>query len=229
MERTIESNRLVSKTYTAEQVAAILGVSVRKVYLLCEATKDFKVIRMGKRCLRIHKESFNKWFDNMCGIQWYDRRDDLRAYFDDLYSDYGLLLCQADGRPIDQKALGKAFKELQRSLRIPKEEQIEFQGLRKSRQMHKVRLTQNNYQLVAENSGQSPEVLMSNYNEAREIEKRALAAMVERSFYPEIAVSTPQAASIMEVLNQNPDLAGQILKNLLLQTAYAQPNTTVTG
>ena len=56
-----------------------------------------------------------------------------------------------------------------------------------------------------------------------------LAAMVERSFYPEIAVSTPQAASIMEVLNQNPDLAGQILKNLLLQTAYAQPNTTVTG
>ena len=61
--------------------------------------------------------------------------------------------------------------------------------------MHKVRLTQNNYQLVAENSGQSPEVLMSNYNEAREIEKRALAAMVERSFYPEIAVSTPQAAS----------------------------------
>lgn len=79
MERTIESNRLVSKTYTAEQVAAILGVSVRKVYLLCEATKDFKVIRMGKRCLRIHKESFDKWFDNMCGIQWYDRRDDLMA------------------------------------------------------------------------------------------------------------------------------------------------------
>lgn len=69
MERTIKSNRLVSKTYTAEQVAAILGVSVRKVYLLCEATKDFKVIRMGKRCLRIHKESFDKWFDNMCGIQ----------------------------------------------------------------------------------------------------------------------------------------------------------------
>ena len=29
----------------------------------------YKVIRMGKRCLRIHKESFDKWFDNMCGIQ----------------------------------------------------------------------------------------------------------------------------------------------------------------
>lgn len=156
-----------------------------------------------------------------------------KAYFEDLYSDYGLLMCQPDGRPLDQKSLDKAFKDLQRSLQIPKEEQIEFQGLRKSGQMHKVRLSQNNYQLVAENSGQSPEVLMSNYNEARETEKRALAAMVERSFYPsarhEEAAINPQAASIMEALNGNPELAGQILKKLLLQTAYAQPNATVTG
>jgi len=45
--------------------------------------------------------------------------------------------------------------------------------------MHKVRLSQNNYQLVAENSGQSPEVLMSNYNEAWESEKRTLSLLVE--------------------------------------------------
>ena len=66
-----------------------------------------------------------------------------------------------------------------------------------------------------------------------ETEKRALAAMVERSFYPSVrhqeAAINPQAASIMEALNGNPELAGQILKNLLLQTAYAQPNATVTG
>ena len=65
----------------------------------------------------------------------------------------------------------------------------------------------NSYQLVAENSGQSPEVLMSNYNEARETEKRALAAMAESSFYPsachEEAAINPQAASIMEALNGN--------------------------
>ena len=157
------------------------------------------------------------------------RIEENQAFFREEYRDYGLLICQTDGRPVDPRNLEKSFKEHQKQIGIPENERIDFQGLRKSGQMHKVRLTQNNYQLVAENSGQSPEVLMSNYNEAREIEKRALAAMVERSFYPEIAVSTPQAASIMEVLNQNPDLAGQILKNLLLQTAYAQPNTTVTG
>ena len=60
-----ESNSLVQRTYTAEQVAEILGVSIRKAYYLCETTKDFKVVRLGKRCLRVHKESFDKWFDNM--------------------------------------------------------------------------------------------------------------------------------------------------------------------
>lgn len=53
----------VQRTYTAEQVAEILGVSIRKAYYLCENTSDFKVIRLGKRCLRIHKESFDKWFN----------------------------------------------------------------------------------------------------------------------------------------------------------------------
>ena len=53
----------VQRTYTAEQVAQILGVSIRKAYSLCETTTDFKVMRLGKRCLRIHKESFDAWFD----------------------------------------------------------------------------------------------------------------------------------------------------------------------
>ncbi len=51
------------RTYTAEQVAEILGVSVRKAYYLCENTNEFKVIRLGKRCLRIHKESFDRWLN----------------------------------------------------------------------------------------------------------------------------------------------------------------------
>lgn len=49
-------------TYTAEQIALILGISVRKAYMLCEETKDFKVLRLG-RSLRIHKESFDSWFN----------------------------------------------------------------------------------------------------------------------------------------------------------------------
>lgn len=56
------------QTYTAEQVAEILGVSLRTVYNLCNYTKDFKVIRISKRCLRIQKSSFDQWFYGDDGI-----------------------------------------------------------------------------------------------------------------------------------------------------------------
>lgn len=107
--------------------------------------------------------------------------------------------------------------------------------MRKSGQMHKVRLSQNNYQLVAESAGQSPEVLMSNYNEALDSEKRALSHMVEDNFYSEEEREQfkPKAQpkgmdTIMEMLRDHPELAQQLMQNLLLgalsQTAGAPHN-----
>ena len=67
MENTICSNDS-QRTYTAEQVARILGVSVRTAYYLCERTTEFKGIRLGKRCLRVHKESFDRWLDGQTSV-----------------------------------------------------------------------------------------------------------------------------------------------------------------
>ncbi len=61
-------SKSVQRTYTAEQVAEILGVSIRKAYNLCETTNNFKVIRLGKRCLRIHKDSFDTWFNGLGNV-----------------------------------------------------------------------------------------------------------------------------------------------------------------
>jgi len=148
-----------------------------------------------------------------------------KAVFGDEYRDYGLLLCQPDGRPIDPKSLNARFKDRQRETGI--EVQIEFQGLRKSGQMHKVRLTQNNYQLVAESSGQSPEVLMSNYNDVLDAEKRALSVLVENIFYPKEAVEPEpetigEAENIMRILDDNPGLMRHILQSLLTGAVRAQ-------
>ena len=151
-----------------------------------------------------------------------------KDFFREKYHDYGLLICQPDGRPIDSKSLDKAFKDRQRAMGIAQEDQIEYQGLRKSGQMHKVRLSQNNYQLVAENSGQSPEVLMSNYNETLESEKRALSHMVESSFYPksesEETTADDDMAAILRRIGQNPDLTTRLLQTLLLGAVHAQSN-----
>ena len=104
------------------------------------------------------------------------RRD--RKAFGKRYHDYGLLLCKADGTPLDPKALTKEFKDIQKTLGI--QDPIDFQGLRKSGQMQKIRLSMNNYQLVAENAGQSPEVLMHHYNEVLDSEKQDLSRLVEQ-------------------------------------------------
>lgn len=93
--------------------------------------------------------------------------------------------------------------------------------------MHKVRLTKNNYQLVAENSGQSPEVLMSNYNEALDSEKRTLALLVETSFYPQEASAKTKTnemeelQALMEKFQNDPALSQQFLHLLraVAQTA----------
>ena len=148
-----------------------------------------------------------------------------KEFFHDQYHDYGLLICHPDGRPIDPKSLSKLLKERQKAFGIAEDDLIEFHGLRKSGQMHKVRLTQNNYQLVAESSGQSPEVLMNHYNEALDSEKRALARLVEDSFYPadlrSLAPQNNDLAAILSKLQQNPDMMQQLLQNLLLGAAQA--------
>lgn len=115
---------------------------------------------------------------------------------------------------------------------ITPDETIEFQGLRKSGQMHKVRLSKNNYQLVAENAGQSPEVLMSNYNEALDSEKRALSRLVEDSFYPKGEQGTTtegNIAAIVEKMQQNPELVRQLMQTLLPDAVNVEPSVQRTA
>ena len=122
-------------------------------------------------------------------------------------------------------AIGESIT-LETDVNVPFEDRIDIQGLRKSGQMHKVRLSKNDYQLVAESAGQSPEVLMSNYNEALDSEKRALSRMVEGSFYPQQETATPapdEVTALVAKLQQNPDLQRQLLQNLLLGAVGAQP------
>ena len=133
------------------------------------------------------------------------------------YQDNGFLICQPDGRPVDPNNLCKSFKEWQSPMNIT--DQIDLQGLRKSGQMHKIRLTKNNYQLVAANAGQSPEVLMHHYNETLEAEKQQLASMVESSFYPSLekkseTAATIDPAEILKLIQDNPDLAAKLMQLL---------------
>ncbi len=60
------SDITAQRVYTVEQIAEILAISPRSAYYLCENTDKFKVIRLGRRLVRVHKDSFDKWFEAGC-------------------------------------------------------------------------------------------------------------------------------------------------------------------
>jgi hypothetical protein len=62
-ENQCEINHIPTLTYTIKEIAAMLQISVRKAYLFCEESTDFKVIRIGKS-VRVHKESFDCWLSS---------------------------------------------------------------------------------------------------------------------------------------------------------------------
>ena len=53
----------ISKLRAKEMFETVIVDTADIAYDLCEKTTEFKVMRLGKRCLRIHKESFDQWLN----------------------------------------------------------------------------------------------------------------------------------------------------------------------
>ena len=56
-------------TYSAQEVAEQLGVSLSKVYQLAK-TKGFPTVMMGKR-IRFSKKGLERWVDEQAEKGWY--------------------------------------------------------------------------------------------------------------------------------------------------------------
>ncbi len=86
--------------------------------------------------------------------------------------------------------------------------------------MYKIRLSGYDYQTVAAAGGHSPAVLMSNYDESLEIEKKGLAAKVQENFYPKAEADDQGAESgltlerLLEEIQKNPQLLAGMLRSM---------------
>ena len=140
-----------------------------------------------------------------------------KAFFGDEYHDYGLLFAQPNGNPLEAVHIEKWFKRWQEKAGI--EVVVDMQGLRKSGQMYKLRLTDNNENLVAKSGRHSITVMNNNYNEVLEAEKMGLSRLVQDDFYPQPASKDSQAAesllqNLLEQVMQAPHLANQLVEAL---------------
>jgi len=50
------------EAYSVEEIAEKLGLKIRTAYEFCNNTTEFKVKRVGRQ-LRIHRQSFDEWWN----------------------------------------------------------------------------------------------------------------------------------------------------------------------
>ncbi len=145
---------------------------------------------------------------------------------DDGYMDYGLIICQANGRPIMTEHLNKRFKEVLIGLNDPtiNVDNVVFHSLRHTSTGEKLRLSKGDLKAVQGDGGwNSPDMVTKRYAHILDEDRRRLADEMEQSFYKGKAEEAPVAAApaldaeaLASLLASNPELLKMALKSVQL-------------
>lgn len=149
---------------------------------------------------------------------------------DDGYMDYGLIICQANGRPIMTEHLNKRFKEVLTALGDPtiNVDNVVFHSIRHTSAGVKLRLSGGDLKAVQGDGGwNSPEMVTKRYAHILDEDRRRLAQEMEASFYggaktseavtqPQTTTQTPDVSAVMQLLQSNPELLVQALQTIQL-------------
>ena len=135
---------------------------------------------------------------------------------DDAYMDYGLIICQANGRPIMTEHLNKRFKEVLTQLNDPTihVDNVVFHSLRHTSTGVKLRLSKGDLKAVQGDGGwNSPDMVTRRYAHILDEDRRRLADEMEQSFYkgageePASAVTPAlDVQTVMNLISSNPEL-----------------------
>ena len=144
------------------------------------------------------------------------------ALGDDAYMDYGLIICQANGRPIMTEHLNKRFKEVLTQLNDPTihADNVVFHSLRHTSTGVKLRLSKGDLKAVQGDGGwNSPDMVTKRYAHILDEDRRRLADEMEQSFYKGASEEPASAATpaldvqtVMNLISSNPELFKKALE-----------------
>lgn len=60
----IEENTIQKRAYKPQEISVMLDMPIKSVYNMLEITTDFIVHRTGKKGIRVHKKSFDEWWNS---------------------------------------------------------------------------------------------------------------------------------------------------------------------
>lgn len=155
-----------------------------------------------------------------------------RELLDDGYTDYGLIICQANGRPVLTEFLNKQFKEILQAMNDPtiNANEIVFHSVRHTSAGAKLLISKGDLKSVQGDGGWStPDMVTKRYSHIFDENRQKLAWKLERDFYQKKGVIEPEtfnsivaddsheadANKIVDLLLNNPDLLIKVLKSAL--------------
>ena len=148
---------------------------------------------------------------------------------DDAYMDYGLVICQANGRPIMTEQLNRRFKDILEEMNLGIDlSDIVFHSLRHTSAGVKLRLSKGDLKAVQGDGGwNTPDMVTKRYAHILDEDRKNLADEMEEKFYKSggkaaATEATPSqqpaitldANSIASLLTSNPDLLTQFFKSI---------------
>ena len=135
--------------------------AVRNVYIPDTVAKELLVLR--KMQIKLHNE-----------------------LGDDGYTDYGLVICQENGRPVMTEFLNKTFKDILQQINDPtiNIDNVVFHSIRHASATIKLKLSQGDLKSVQGDGGwSSTAMLTKRYTHIIDDDRRHLAEQMEATFY----------------------------------------------
>lgn len=155
--------------------------------------------------------------------EWKKNQDELKEILGAEYHDYNLVLSLPNGRPLEGQVISRSFKDLIRKHDLP---DVVFHSLRHTSTTHKLKLNRGDMKAVQGDTGHAQLKMVSDvYSHILDEDRRNNAARFEEAFYhrkdngetqtkaSNVAV-TAEAAKVLELLGQRPELAAGLLQLL---------------
>jgi integrase len=148
---------------------------------------------------------------------------------DDAYMDYGLIICQANGRPIMTEQLNKRFKDILAEMNLGIDlNDIVFHSLRHTSAGVKLRLSKGDLKAVQGDGGwNTPDMVTKRYAHILDEDRINLADEMEKEFYKSRGKAVApkgkpdaqpapalDAKSIATLLTSNPDLLMKVFQSV---------------
>lgn len=153
-------------------------------------------------------------------------QESLRRELGSAYQDYGLVIAQENGRPLERRMIHQKMNQLISEHNLKR---VVFHGLRHSSTTIKLRLSGGDIKAVQGDNGHSVADMVTNvYSEIQDKDRKDLSARMEQDFFsakakrpaaPCPASENDSMAKINRLLQNAPDKADQLLKiaEVLLQ------------